>query len=615
MRTYYYMVNGCKTTTNVPETPDDMREFRVWFEGASRRGCIALDTETTGLNIYSAGFALRAIQFGDADTAWVIHWERGGIFHEAGEWALAQGAQFLIHNAAFDWLVLDRCTPVTMESLSTRTWDTKIMAGLIDPRAPQEGAVGTSLKGLSAHYVDPAAPDTQQDLTRAFHANGFTLETGWAGISIDHPTYNLYAGLDVIFTARLYPVMRAKLVELGVRQELVKYEHELAQICATMQRRGMVLDIPYVSELESRLRTEEAEHVATAAKYGVTSINSSRQISEALVGMGETLTEQTAGGATKVDKSVLLALADMDARWERIGARPQNPLADAVLRGKRAGKWCSTYVDTFLSTVDADGRVHPMINSMQARTGRMTITRPALQTLPSSEWVIRRALLADPGEVVVAVDFQAVEMRVLAALGGVTRMQQAIRDGEDLHGYTARLVFGPEYTPYHRKLCKGIGFGKVYGGGAQTISRQTGAPIEDVQRAITAYERVYPEITRASNKWQRESRNAGMVFTTITGRRQPLDRDRMYAVVNYACQSTARDVLGQSLINMRDTGLLDYLRLPIHDEVVCSVPAGDAEELAREIQTCMTFDLAGVPIEASYEVGGRSWGSLYGADA
>jgi DNA polymerase-1 len=29
----------------------------------------------------------------------------------------------------------------------------------------------------------------------------------------------------------------------------------------------------------------------------------------------------------------------------------------------------------------------------------------------------------------------------------------------------------------------------------------------------------------------------------------------------------------------------------------------------------MTFDLMGVPIEAEAEIGKRSWGSLYGADA
>jgi DNA polymerase-1 len=217
----------------------------------------------------------------------------------------------------------------------------------------------------------------------------------------------------------------------------------------------------------------------------------------------------------------------------------------------------------------------------------------------------------------VSTDFQAVEMRVLAALADVRKMKQGFQSGGsdfDIHMYTAQLIKGPEATQKHRKIFKGAGFGKVYGGGAATIARQTGAPVEEIQQAISAYDREFPEIKRASSRWQREAFQTGMVHVSATGRRLPLDRDRTYAVVNYACQSAARDVLGQSMLNMEEAGLLDYMRLPIHDEVLASVPAGEAEHFAREFERCMTFDLFDVPIVAEAEIGGRSWGSLYGAD-
>jgi DNA polymerase-1 len=331
--------------------------------------------------------------------------------------------------------------------------------------------------------------------------------------------------------------------------------------------------------------------------------------------MGETLTDRTASGAYKADKAVLCALADLDQNsWAPLGTRTPNPLAEAILKSKRAGKWRSAYTQTFLDTMDSDGRVHAFVNSMQARTGRMSITRPALQTLPSGDATIRRALLAEPGHVMVSTDFAAVELRVLAALADVKRMKEAIRNGEDLHSFTARLVFGENFTAKHRKISKGIAFGKVYGGGAATIQRQTGAPMEEVRRALAAYDRVYPEVKRMSNRWQREAYETGMVHVSVTGRRLPLDRERTYAVVNYACQSAARDCLGQSLLNLEEAGMLEYMRLPIHDEVLCSVPQAEAAEYARTIEECMSFDLYGVPIEAESEVGGRSWGSLYGAD-
>jgi DNA polymerase-1 len=142
----------------------------------------------------------------------------------------------------------------------------------------------------------------------------------------------------------------------------------------------------------------------------------------------------------------------------------------------------------------------------------------------------------------------------------------------------------------------------------------TGANEDDVRSAMAVYDRVYPEIRRAGNRWQREARANGMVTVTVTGRRLPLDRDRAYAVTNYQVQSAARDVLGQALIEMDASGCLPYLRLPIHDEVLASAPKAEAADIAREIERCMGMTLAGVPITATAEIGGRSWGSLYGSE-
>lgn len=613
MQTYRHRIAGDIVTVRVPQTGADLDAFRRWFRAAERRGPIALDTETSGLDIYAPQFALRTVQFGDAHEAWVLHWERGGELRGAALWALRMRARLLIHNASFDWLVLDRHAGIPLEDLAPRTTDTRIHAALIDPRKWEEGGTGTGLKPLSARYIDPAAPDTQDGLTATFHSLGLTKDTGWSGIPLTNPTYNLYAGLDTILTARLAPLLRDELRRLEVRDRLVQYEHEIARICAHMQRAGLVVDQEYAVSLAARLGKEADKYRSVAAGYGVDKVGSPAQVAEALTAMGEVLTERTKGGALATGKKVLLPLADLDRDWQRIGAREPNPLADAVLRAKRAAKWGGDYAETFVQKLSDAGRIHASINPLQARTGRMSVSGPPLQQLPSGDHVIRRALLADEGHVMVSTDFEAIEMRVLAALADVRRMKSAILAGEDMHGFTARQVYGPDYTKAHRKLCKGIGFGKVYGGGTLGISRQTGAPVDDVQRAIDAYDRVYPEIRRTGSRWQREARANGMVHVSVTGRRLPLDRDRTYAVTNYACQSAARDLLGQTLLDMEEAGLLPYLRLPIHDEVLASAPAEEAADVAHAIEKRMTLNLYGVPIEAKADIGGRSWGSLYGA--
>jgi DNA polymerase-1 len=629
MKVYDYRIAGEAVQVKVPEDSHDLRAFRYWFEGADRRGPIGLDTETTGLDIYSPGYRLRTVQFGDRKTGWVLPWELGGGFQHAATEALRRGNRFQIHNAPFDWAVLDRHAGISIESLAPRTIDTRLKAGLVDPRQPQEGGRGTALKPLMTWYVDPAAADTQGDLTAVFRSLGLTKATGWAGIDLNHPTYQLYAGLDPIFAARLDACLDRELDMLQVRPRLIQYEHEIARICAIMQRTGMVLDVPYTRELDAKLGDEALTHEAACLRYGVTNVNAPAQLRTALAEMGETWApdEVTATGALKVDKAVLHRFADLDFQsGQPLGLRKPNPLAEAIIRSKRAGKWRSAYTGTFLETMDSDGRIHPFINSMQARTGRMSVTRPALQTLPSGDWMIRRALLAEQGHVMISTDFSAVEMRVLAALADVKQMKHGFQhadsypkdeypNGFDIHMYTARLVKGAGATKADRKMFKGAGFGKVYGGGYKGVARQTGADPEDMRRTFAEYDRVFPEIKRMSNRWQREARETGMVHLSLTGRRLPLDRERMYAVVNYACQSVARDCLGQSLITLEERGMLPFLRLPIHDEVLASAPQADAKEIAQTIQECMTFDLKGVPITAEAEIGGRSWGSLYGAAA
>lgn len=615
MLEFRHVVAGDTVTVYVPETDADLRRFMEW---ARARPVLALDTEGTGLDIYSATFRLRTVQFGDAHEAWVICWEWGGRFREAAKWVLRNCPRFQIHNAPFDWLVLDRHTPLTLEELAPRTIDTRIRASLVDPRQPQDGGIGTALKPLCGHYVDPSAPDTQGDLTAVFRSMGLTKATGWARIDIRNPTYLLYAGLDAILTARLDAKLTAEHERRGIRPALVAYEHELARICAHMTRAGLLVDLPYVETLRTKLTAEEAEHNAIAARYGVTGVNSTAQVAEALLATGEEWSDTTDNGNRKVDKAVLLRFADLDRDWQRIGAREPNPLADAVLRSKRASKWRSAYADKFATAADAEGRIHPSINTLQARTGRMSISGDlAAQTLPSSDWMIRRAILAEPGHVMLSTDFQAVEMRVLAALAGVKRMREGFVNGGDdfdIHMYTAQLIKGAAATKADRKVFKGAGFSNVYGGGAETAARQTGARVEDMRRAFAEYARVFPEIKRASARWQREARERGAVTVTATGRHLPLDRHRMYAVVNFQCQSVARDLLGQALINCEGAGLLPYMKLPVHDEIVASVPKGEAQDYAREFQRCMTMELNGVPITADPEIGGRSWGSLYGAD-
>lgn len=632
MLTQRFTIAGAETTTFFPESRTDLVGFESFLSQGDK--VLGLDTETHGLDTYTypKGRGCRLVQFGNATEAWVLQVDafRGAITN-----ALRQPRAFTIHNAPFDLQVIDYHLGVSIEELSERVFDTRILAHLLDPREPQEGGVGLSLKPLSAVHVDDTAPDTQEGLAAKFAALYAAwkkvapasevaefarkvgkrphIPFGFSTVPIDDPLFVLYAGLDVILGNRLFFELAPLVKDLGL-SDLSTFEHHFQSLVALMERRGVRLDVPYTERLRDELAAEGETYRKVAAQYGVDNVNSTTQVIESLQAMGEVLTEKTeSGNSLAVGKEVLLPLADLDKDWERLEVREPNPLADAVVRAKRAKDWGGKYAQAFLDLRDPDDRVHAKIGTLQARTARMSISRPPLQQLPSGDWKVRRAFLADPGQLVIASDYSQVEMRVLAALCQDPTLVEAILSGTDLHDFTAAKVFGPDFSKAQRKIAKAIGFGKVYGGGATTVSKQTGQPIDNVRPAMAAYDSTFPGIKRYGQKLQRRALYGKREVVTVSGRHLPLDKDRLYAATNYVVQSTARDLLAQATVDLFDAGLGDHILLPIHDEFVGQAPERDAEEVVREIGRVMNSTFYGIPIISDPEVYGPSWGHGYGA--
>jgi DNA polymerase-1 len=614
-----HTVSGDDCPIFYPESPVDLAGFRDFLD-RNRGQVVALDTETTGLHIYGAEFAVRLVQFGSASEAWVLRVDRfAGEIREALAYP---GRQWVAHNAPYDLLALDRVGLAAFEDLGPRTFDTYILAHLCDPRMEAEGGTGLGLKPLSAVYVDPAAEDTSKGLYAVFRSEyKATKETGWARIDIDHPLYIRYAGLDVIYTARLLRELGTLIKGVGL-SKLAHFEHKVQLITTAMQRRGMRVDVEYTRGLVAELAAEEEHYKTIAAEFGVDNVNSTRQVTAALLGMGEEWTTKTATGNLSVGKDVLLGMADLDHQWTRNNRRDPNPVADAVVRAKRASKWSTSYAQAFLDRRDAADRIHPSIKSLAARTARMSVADPPLQQLPSGDWKIRRAIIADPGMSIISVDYSQVEMKVIAALSGDPNMLRAVGSGEDLHTFTARLVSGDRWDSMSdtakakaRKLFKGVGFGKVYGGGAAGLARQTGITYAEAKAATDAYDAAFPGIKAYGRRLQRQAGFGKFEVVTPFGRHLPLDRDRMYAATNYVVQSTARDLLAKALVDLDAAGLAEYLLLPVHDEVLGQAPEADAEEFAHEVRRTMESTFHGVAITADADVYGASWGAGYGAPA
>jgi len=262
---------------------------------------------------------------------------------------------------------------------------------------------------------------------------------------------------------------------------------------------------------------------------------------------------------------------------------------------------------------------------MGARTGRMSITDPALQTLPSGDATVRRAFIPkDENHVIISSDLDQVEFRLTAAFSGDEKLIQLFHDadatGGDVFTEIMRQVYQDttlQKSDPRRKLIKGVVYGKLYGAGVDKMALTAGVQTEVMRAVVDGFDGNYPGV----KDLQRNIEDAGMrrlraegqgYVQTRTGRRLPCDDDRVYSLTNYLIQATAAEVFKQNLVKLDQADLTDLLIVPVHDEIVLQAPREDAEEVKKIVQECMTTrDGWAVPLTAGADGPFENWGQKY----
>lgn len=551
---------------------------------------VAIDTEATGLEMFSSSWRLRTVQFSDAVEAWVVpaDWR----------WLISFGLRSLrrgvAHNRTYDLLALE-CAgyEAEVERLWSVVGDSSAVAHLLDSR-PKGVGPGIGLTALAKSRLGTHAPaEAEESLKTWCRENRVKVADRYERVPLE--VLAPYAGLDVLVTRRLADTLGSELYQIPRQRELYEFELEVQRAASAMTRRGFRLDREYAGRLwqhyerRSERLAEELED-----QWEILNPASGRQVADALVEAGVVLVDKTPSGQWAVGREVLSTL--------------DHPIAELVTEYRNATKFAATYVEPCLSASSSDGRVHAAIRTLGARTARMSISSPPLQQLPAGDSLVRRMFVADEGMAVCAVDFAQVELRVLAALAQEPAMVSAIRAGEDLHSATAEKV------GVDRKIAKMTNFLVVYGGGARALASQAGISQREARAAIDGFFAAYPRVRAYADRVQRETDFGAEPLVTVSGRRLRLDRDRSFAAVNYSVQSVARDLFASRMLEVLERVPRAELLLPVHDELVFQAPEAEAEELVAEVVAAMSTDFLGVPIEADGEIFGPSWGHGYGRE-
>ncbi len=588
---------------------------------------IAFDTETTGIDQMAAelvGIALAV----DGERGYYIplnHRTTDGQ-GQASMFAEPVGDQLILddviaalrpplenprisktaHNAIYDLIVMQRyginVAPISFDTLLAEWLSNPISKFL-------------KLKALVAQTLDVQMTEIDELLGRGKDQK--TMDQ----IEIDVAAP--YAAADASMTWRLVQPLRDKLEDEGVSELYYKLELPLIPIISQMQRKGVTLDVDFLREMSRQQGNILAGLEAEIYDFGggKFNINSPKQLNEVLFGrLGlptEGLNRTTHGYST--DTNTLQKL------------RGQHEIIELIEQFRELAKLKNTYVDALPTLVNPrTGRLHTSYNQTGAATGRFSSSNPNLQNIPNRTEMgrqVRRAFVAPEGYVFLAVDYNQIELRVMAHISQDETLIDAFQRGLDIHAATAAAVFGialDAVSSEQRDFAKRVNFGLLYGQGAFGLANQTGLKRAEAQEFIDAYFAEMPGVKRYIDETRARVWENGFTETLYgrrrsypsikSGRRSRGAANEERAAINMPIQGTAADILKQSMINLdaqlSKAGYDAAMILQVHDELVLEVREDDLGAVSPLVVDTMEAALPDgqplrVPLKAKASWGGN----------
>ena len=548
-----------------------------WCERILKQKFFAIDTETTSLDTLSAEIVGVSIctDLGNACYIPIAHQTDEPEYKDLEEKQLdintvlrklqpimADRSILKIgHNIKYDIKVLDKyeCPVYSFD-------DTMLMSHCING-------------GRQRHNLDTLAKDLLNHETiklKDLIGSG-KKELNFKNVPISLATN--YAAEDADMTLRVWKVLKKELVKKSVYSVYENIDKPMVPVLIDAELKGVEVDKLQLQKLSQffEKKIKESENKIFSIVGIKFNIASPKQLSEILF---EKLKlpngKKNKSGGFQTGAEILEDLASKGFE-----------IASFLLEWRKLSKLKSTYSDALMLHINnLTGRVHTSFNLAGTSTGRLSSSDPNLQNIPIRDAEgkkIREAFIAKKGAKLLSLDYNQIELRLLAHIADVRGLKEAFKNNIDIHSSTASQIFKVpigEVDASLRRKAKAINFGIIYGISAFGLSRNLKISRSEAQEFIDNYFRQFPEIRDYMGVTVETAKKCGFVTTLFNrkiylpniGTKGPAGGFAERAAINAPIQGSASDIIKRAMIKihefLKNSNLDADLLLQVHDELI-----------------------------------------------
>ncbi len=613
------------------ETVGTLAALEAWVVRIRERGLVAVDTETTSLDEMRAELVGISLATEPGVACYIPVGHTSGVDDLFGSAQRATGQLTEAEALAVLRPVLEDASILKIGQ--NMKYDAKIFARRGVRVAPIDDTMLMSYAlhaGIHNHGMDALS---EAYLGHAPIPIKSLLGSGKAQVTFDRVPIDQatrYAAEDADVTLRLWLRFKPMLHKARVTTVYETLERPLVPVLADMEMAGIAVDRDTLSRMSNAFAQKMAGLEAEIQELAGQPFNvgSPKQLGEILF---DTLAvpggEKGKTGAYATGADILEDITTLEDSHPQ-GAR----LAARVLDWRQLSKLKSTYTDALQDHINPEtGRVHTSYSITGAVTGRLSSNDPNLQNIPvrtEEGRRIREAFVAPKGRVLVSLDYSQIELRILAHVADIPELQQAFRDGIDIHALTASEMFNvplDQMTSEIRRKAKAINFGVIYGISGFGLARNLRIPRAEAQGFIDRYFERFPGIRGYMTETVKRAQAMGYV-ETLFGRKihtpeinakGPTAGFAKRAAINAPIQGTAADVIRRAMIRM-PAAIADLpatMLLQVHDELLFEVDEGAADTLAARARAVMegaSHPAVSFKVPLVVEAGkGRNWAEAH----